>query len=72
MYDFIVPVYLISLNFHGFMLSARNKSTHKTHYALAQKMFILTKLIFNVAWVVFSFILHIFIYGWSMLALLLQ
>lgn len=30
-------------------------------------MFILTKPVFNVAWVVFSFIFHIFIHGLSML-----
>ncbi len=32
--EFIVPVFLISLNVNGFMLSAGNNSPHKTHYSL--------------------------------------
>ncbi len=57
--EFIVPVFLISLNVNGFMLSAGNNSPHKTHYSL----FSLNT--FNAAWVVFSFLFHIFIHGLS-------
>lgn len=57
--EFIVPVFLISLNVNGFMLSAGNNSPHKTHYSL----FSLNT--FTGAWVVFSFLFHIFIHGLS-------
>lgn len=57
--EFIVPVFLIFLNVNGFMLSAGNNSLHNTHYSLSSLH------TFNAAWVIFSFLFHIFVHGLS-------